>query len=232
MTRTLLKTLFITGLFSTANAMAADAPILFKVIGKTAGYAVKATGEAKSDFDHFCREQAAGNIGTDGKVTVDGKTLDAADGYDCSQWKEGNKPPKKKQYDYTLTERALLAKSTLKIRKSMSDHGEPNQKGCDVHHIVPEKSTAYELNSETRNYLKKCNIDLNSYKNGVYLPSTSEPECKGSQHKSLSTDFYFKHVHDDIALAYTKNGCNGVEEALVNIKQDLKSGRLGLNGLH
>lgn len=217
---TLLSCLF---LALAATSACADGYKTLKTIGFTSAAAVGAGLVARVAYDNYCRAHANDSQSDPGNVFVS-PNGEVKQNYNCTNWHET-----KVQYDYSLLETGFIYKSTEKLRRSMAANGEPKAKGCDAHHIVPEKSNVDPDNELSRKILSDCGIDIDSHKNGIYLPSSSEPECEGSRHRGLHTPKYFKAVNRALKDA-KRYSCDDVEDALEELKRDLRSSNLGRNG--
>ena len=121
----------------------------------------------------------------------------------------------------------LERSNTAKLERSLEAAGESRHKGCAAHHIVPQnekRSWAKDYVDEARSVLKKCDININSAENGVWLPNKPGAECQGEWHPSLHTKAYYKSVARKLRKNLKKYGCEGVKKALSDIKKTLSRG--------
>jgi hypothetical protein len=80
---------------------------------------------------------------------------------------------------------------------------------------------------EARELLDKCDIDLNNYRNGVYLPGSrsNQGNCQGGyNHKSIHTKEYAKELRAKLEKGYNNEGCDGLKKALQKFKEKLSHG--------
>lgn len=80
---------------------------------------------------------------------------------------------------------------------------------------------------EARDLMDKCGIDLNNYRNGVYLPGSRSDQgnCQGGyNHKSIHTKEYAKKLHAKLEDGYNNEGCDGLKKALQEFKETLQNG--------
>lgn len=100
---------------------------------------------------------------------------------------------------------------------------------CEPHHIVLESDNRKgirQFTSPAREILESCDIDINSSINGIFLPSRGGVDgCDGSQnHRTIHNGKYYEPVLDRLKLGLDDNGCQGVKDALVEIKRILVNG--------
>ena len=132
--------------------------------------------------------------------------------------------------DYTDEQINVITKSTKELNKNMNKNGEPKQKGCARHHIIPEFDNKISENEDMRGILKKCNIDINDAINGVNLPYKDDAECQGARHGPLHTDKYYRALAEIILPSYDAFRCGEIRNNLRSIKQDLMENKLNSNG--
>ncbi|MBU2752475.1 hypothetical protein HER14_16470 [Acidithiobacillus thiooxidans] len=81
---------------------------------------------------------------------------------------------------------------------------------------------------EARDLMDKCGIDLNNYRNGVYVPGyrSDQGNCQGGyNHKSLHTKEYAEELLDKLKEGYGKDeDCDGLKKALQKFKEKLSHG--------
>lgn len=132
---------------------------------------------------------------------------------------------------------AVASRSYSKLKKALivssiaaGGSGEP-PKGCDAHHIVPEKEGrvwAKEFAEGSRRILSECNIDINSEENGVFLPNGKNDSagCEGSHHPSVHTKANYADVYNRLLDAKANGGCTEVRNALNYLKENLIKGSM------
>lgn len=100
---------------------------------------------------------------------------------------------------------------------------------CEPHHIVPEKDARKGIREHTdpaRKLLERCNIYINSSQNGIFLPKGEGIDgCEGPHnHRTIHNGPYYEPVNERLQNGYVKNRCQGVRDALAEIKEILKIG--------
>lgn len=124
--------------------------------------------------------------------------------------------------------------STYHLKKALNDERTsaglpPDPKDCDAHHIVPKsegRAWAKDYADSARESLRGC-VDIDSAANGVFLPGKPKgSQCDGSYHKSLHTEKYYFDISQRLQDARSSYGCQGVQDSLKFIKEDLSSGLL------
>lgn len=134
------------------------------------------------------------------------------------------------QGDHPLAQEAkdltIARSNTAKLERALEAAGEARPKGCAAHHIVPQnegREWAKDFAEKARNILKECGIDLNAAENGVWLPAKPGAECTGKWHPKLHTKKYYKRIFDLLDTANKTDGCQGVKNALKQLKLNLSA---------
>ena len=120
------------------------------------------------------------------------------------------------------------------LAKNLTKSGEPRPgKGCAAHHIISsdqKKEYAIANVEVAKSYLKRCFININSSKNGVWLPhNKSGSACRGVYHRTMHTRSYYAEIARRLRLAYGRgnnriSSCRNVRNTLAKIKTDLQNG--------
>ena len=120
------------------------------------------------------------------------------------------------------------------LAKNLTKAGEPRPgKGCAAHHIVPSDAK-YDVVFRARRILEHCQISINSYLNGVWLPQVKKGSaCHGVYHPG---DIHGKHKEDYYTWVFLRlnaallggnsdeESCSLVKETLQKIKTHLLEG--------
>lgn len=102
----------------------------------------------------------------------------------------------------------------------------PKGRSAQAHHIVPGNNS---LSIRSREILKKCNVDINDPRNGIFLPEHPKSIFKGSIHGKHVPD-YDKEILERLETMVKKYGYKErmAEQVLDDVKRDLYNGSIRL----
>ena len=102
----------------------------------------------------------------------------------------------------------------------------PKGRSAQAHHVVAGNDP---LSIKSREILKKCNIDINDPRNGIFLPEHPRSIFKGSIHGNHIAD-YDKEILERLEAMVKKHGYKEkiAEQVLDDIKRDLYNGSIRL----
>lgn len=134
-----------------------------------------------------------------------------------------------KKYDREASAGLRELHRELKIERVAAGGPPEKPDGCDAHHIVPQRdgrAWAKEFVDSAREILKECNIGINSAENGIYLPNGKKlnSECEGIHHPAVHTKHNYEKLSELLKDAKINNGCDGVRDTLLEIKNSLLRG--------
>lgn len=134
-----------------------------------------------------------------------------------------------KKYDREASAGLRELHKELKIARVAAGGPPEKPDGCDAHHIVPQREGrvwAKEYADTTREILKECNIGINSAENGIYLPNgkSNNSQCEGTHHSDVHTKANYEKLSRLLKDAKNNNGCDGVRDRLLEIKNNLLRG--------
>jgi hypothetical protein len=218
------------------NNVLTNHPVVSAMAGTVAGAAVEG-GIAHNFAEHPVRDSV---IGVGGAVMGAGYLMEKyhcheAETYDgVHQWTcngvEGSHPWKQEAMDLVT----LNATNARKLARNLAKAGEPRPgKGCAAHHIVSsdeKRDYAIDNIAVAKSYLRRCFININSSKNGVWLPQVKgRSACHGVYHRSMHSAAYYEALARRLKSAYKKgsgktSACRNVRNTLEKIKIDLQDG--------
>ncbi len=134
-----------------------------------------------------------------------------------------------KKYDREASAGLRELHKELKVERVATGGPPEKPDGCDAHHIVPQRegrAWAKEFVDSAREILKECNIGINSAENGIYLPNgkSQNSQCEGTHHPAVHTKDNYEKLSELLKDAKINNGCEGVRDTLLEIKNSLLRG--------
>jgi uncharacterized protein RhaS with RHS repeats len=128
----------------------------------------------------------------------------------------GNNPA---LYGYVKDTNGWVDVLGLHCSKKLSDNLEANgtkrPANTIVHHIVGSGKRA----KPAKDILKKHGIDIDSHKNGVFLPNGANSKAQGHPHTGRHTNEYIDKVNEDIIAADKLGGKPAVEKQLETVRE-------------
>lgn len=102
----------------------------------------------------------------------------------------------------------------------------PKGRGAQAHHVVAGSNP---LSIKSRDILRKCKIDINDPRNGIFLPEHPRSIFKGSVHGNHIPE-YDKEILERFETMVAKHGYSekAAEQVLDDIKRDLYKGKIRL----
>jgi hypothetical protein len=104
-----------------------------------------------------------------------------------------------------------------KLGKNLEANGIKRPNDSVAHHIVGSGKRA----KGAKDILKKHDIDIDSHKNGVFLPNGPNSKAPGHIHTGRHTNNYIDAVNEDIIAADKLGGKEAVERQLEIIREGL-----------